>query len=390
MKQLEKRLATVCRILWTGGVALVAIEQQKALLSIGHEPDLFFLRDAGSLYEIPERTRILHREKEGKSILRKILINITKKFAGHRGEGATVDLDYIFEARKILRDYDQIIFHDQWSAVLGLYYRIRGVKYAIQLHEFFRLPPGMKKLSLPALLAWFYDVVSIMLAPAVITTSQYNYNIVCKFNKNTFLIRIGFPKPTLSEFNKGKFTATRKVVLSLTLWDKGRNANFYADLAKMFPECDFIVAGSWTIKEEMFAFMEKNKGIRNLNVTGRIDEREKTRLLLTSHFYIRFGYNERGPGMGALEAMSYGLIPFANEGIGLSELIDNRTNGFLITEPLLDETVCALKYALKLSPKVLEEMAARNLDLCNIYSWENNAKMLMGVFDKISNSNTLQ
>ena len=94
--------------------------------------------------------------------------------------------------------------------------------------------------------------------------------------------------------------------------------------------------------------------------------------------------------MGALEAMSYGMIPFANEGIGLSELIDDRVNGFLITEPLLDMTVSAIKYALNLSPKILEEMAARNLVLCNKYSWENNAKSLMEVFDKISNRKSLQ
>ena len=380
----------VCRILWTGGVAQVAIEQQKSLLRNGNESDLFFLRDAGSLYKLPKQTHILHGQNDNNGALRKLLTNVTKKFAGHRGEGATVDLDYIFYSRKIFRDYDQIIFHDQWSAVLGLYYRIKGVRYAIQLHEFFRLPPGMKKTSIFAIFAWFYDFISIIIAPAIITISEYNYNIVKKFNRNTFLIRNGFPKPILSEFNSGKFITKRKVVLSLALWDRGRNANFYADLAKLLPECDFIVAGSWTIKEEMFSFIERNKDITNLKVTGRIDEEEKRRLLSTSHFYIRFGNNERGPGMGALEAMSYGMIPFANEGIGLSELIDDRVNGFLITEPLLDMTVSAIKYALNLSPKILEEMAARNLVLCNKYSWENNAKSLMEVFDKISNRKSLQ
>lgn len=390
MKQPEKHLAMVCRILWTGGVAQVAIEQQKSLLRNGNESDLFFLRDAGSLYKLPKQTHILHGQNDNNGALRKLLTNVTKKFAGHRGEGATVDLDYIIDSRKILREYDQIIFHDQWSAFLGVYYRIRGVKYAIQLHEFFRLPPGMKKTSIFAIFAWFYDFISIIIAPAIITISEYNYNIVKKFNRNTFLIRNGFPKPILSEFNSGKFITKRKVVLSLALWDRGRNANFYADLAKLLPECDFIVAGSWTIKEEMFSFIERNKDITNLKVTGRIDEEEKRRLLSTSHFYIRFGNNERGPGMGALEAMSYGMIPFANEGIGLSELIDDRVNGFLITEPLLDMTVSAIKYALNLSPKILEEMAARNLVLCNKYSWENNAKSLMEVFDKISNRKSLQ
>ena len=240
----------------------------------------------------------------------------------------------------------------------------------------------MKKHSFLALMAWFYDVASIMMAPAIITTSEYNYNIAKRFNKNTYLVRIGFPPPKLDRFKVGKFEPGRKTVLSLTLWDKGRRPSFYVELANRLPEYDFVLAGSWTIEDEMHLFIEENRNVKNLRITGRIDDSEKIRLLTNSHFYIRFGYNERGPGMGALEAMSYGLIPFANQGIGLSELITDRVNGFLITESLLEETVSAFKYVLTLSQDVLEEMSLRNLELCNTYSWENNAQGLMEVFEK--------
>ena len=311
----------VCRILWTGGVALVAIEQQKALLLNGYKSDLFFLRDAGSLYEIPERTTILYKQENSETKMKQVFSALTKKFAGHRGGGATVDVDYIVNSRKVLIKYDRIIFQDQWSAILGLYYRIRGIKYVVELHEFFRPPPRMNKYSIFAILAWAYDLITIIIAPGVVTISEYNYNIVKKFNKNTFLIRNGFPHPLLEEFNDKKFNDSRKVVLSLSLWDKGRKPFFYAQLAEALPDFDFIVAGTWTIYEEMVDFINLTKSIKNLRVTGSIDEKEKTILLSSSHFYIRLGYSEHGPGMGALEAMSHGLIPFANKGIGLSELI---------------------------------------------------------------------
>lgn len=383
LKKDDKSIAMVCRILWTGGVSLVAIEQQKALLLKGCKTDLYFLRNAGSVYEIPDRTKILHEDGEPKGVSRRILARLTKKFAGHRGEGATVDLDYIFASRKILKNYNQIIFHDQWSALLGVYYRIRGIKYVVQLHEFFRPPPSMNKHSLFAILAWIYDVMTILLAPAVVTTSEYNYSIVKKIKKNTFLVRIGFPKPVQNSVNEDRYQRKRRTVLSLTLWDRGRDPYFYADLAKSLPELDFIIAGSWTIQDEMLDFAEKTKRIKNIIVTGRIDEVEKARLLSSSHFYMRFGYNERGPGMGALEAMSYGLIPFANNGIGLSELIQDRRNGFLITAPLLENTISALRYANNLNSRQLKEMGEKNLDLCSLISWEANVKNLMDIFTEI-------
>lgn len=382
--QEKKRLAMVCRILWTGGVALVAIEQQKALLLEGYNSDLFFLRDANSLYETPGRTQILNKQNQYNGLTRRILSTLTKKFAGHRGGEATVDLDYIFDSRKILKNYDEILFHDQWSALMGFYYRIKGIKYVVQLHEFFRPPPGMKKYSIFAVMAWIYDIFTIILAPAVVTTSEYNYNIVKKFKRDTFLVRIGFPKPVLVErSNNKKFFDQRKVVLSLTLWDKGRHPDFYADLAIALPELDFVVAGTWTIKDEMKSFIEKTRVIKNLKVTGSVDEKEKLELISSAHFYIRLGYNERGPGMGALESMSYGLIPFANKGIGLSELIQDKVNGFLVAEPLLENTITAFKFANNLSPNQLEIMAKRNIDLCNTFSWENNVKDLLKIFAKL-------
>jgi glycosyltransferase involved in cell wall biosynthesis len=383
MRKPKRSIAIVCRILWTGGVSLVAIEQQRQFLLEGADSTLIFLRDAGSVYKLPEKTIILHGRERTERIAGRFLWNVTKKFAGHRGNGATVDLDYILGASKELYKFDRIIFQDQWSAIPGVFLRMRGIPYILLFHEFFRVPPGMNRRSVLAILAWVYDLFSILIAPAVVSTSEFNYNLVNKFKKNAYLVRIGFPNPNRNEFRASKFSDSRKAVLSISLWDKGRNPYFYAQLAERLPFLNFILAGTWTIKEEEINFRETYKHLSNLFVTGSISDEEKTSFLINSHFYLRIGYDERGPGMGGLEAMSYGVVPFTNKGLGLSEIIQDGINGFIIEEPLLEKAIEALKFAGSMCPEPLIAIAERNFDLCETYSWKKNVAELGKIFQII-------
>ena len=123
----KERVAIIVRILWTGGVSRVAILQQQALRKLGIQSDLIFIRDAGSAYILPEGTMILNKRESNNRRSSKLFAAITKKFAGHRGNEATVDVDLLFSALPMLRNYDALVFHDQWSALFGPLLRIMGI-----------------------------------------------------------------------------------------------------------------------------------------------------------------------------------------------------------------------------------------------------------------------
>ena len=379
----KERVAIIVRILWTGGVSRVAILQQQALRKLGIQSDLIFIRDAGSAYSLPEGTIVMNKRESDNRQSSKLFAAITKKFAGHRGNEATVDVDLLFSALPTLRNYDAFVFHDQWSALFGPLLRIMGIPYILILHEFFRPPPTSKKLSVLSLFAWVYDVFSILMAPSVMTTSQYNYELARRLKAGVFLNRIGAPTPISPEDLDQKFNNTRKQVLSLSLWDKGRKPEFYASLASILPDIDFTLAGSWTVDEEYRKFKEEHRSIRNLVVTGRISEEQRELLFQGADFYIRIGYNERGPGMGGLEAMSKGLIPITNKSLGLSEILADGVNGFILEEPLLETAINVLTMLSDMSREELIEIAKNTLKLCAENSWEQNAKSIVTAFKNI-------
>ncbi|MHB8397095.1 MAG: glycosyltransferase [Thermoplasmataceae archaeon] len=386
MPEARKSIGMLCRVLRTGGVSSVALQEQNQFIENGVDSTLYFLRDTGCDINDVKRVIVLNATNHSRRLVGALLWKVTQKFAGHRGQAATVDLDYILKSYEVLKNHDRVVFHDQWSALVGLFLRIKGIPYILLLHEFFRPPPGMKRGNPLAILAWLYDLFSIKIAPAVATTSQFNYRIIKKFQKRTYLVRIGMPIPKRNLLDTSKFMAQRKKVLSITLWDKGRYPEFYTQLAQRLPHLDFVIAGSWTVSDEEIEFKKKYGNIINLTVTGKIDEFEKERLLLGSHFYIRLGYNERGPGMGGLEAMSYGLIPIANDSLGLSEILVDGSNGFVINEPLLENSVRILDYLNSMSSEQLLAISQKNFDICDSYSWRENALSLERIFGDIDHN----
>ncbi len=380
----KKSLVMVVRVLWNGGVARVAIEEQKKFLEMGIKSTLYFLKDVGSSYILPQNTIVLNAHSDRSNILGKIFTSLTGLFAGHRGKGATVDVDYIFSIVPNLITNNYILFHDQWSALSGIVLKVFGKRYGILFHEFFRRPPGMSFKSPLNILALFYDLMSIKLASYVIVTSEYNYKIVHKFNKHTILARIGFPTPIPLTAIENKFINKKKRIISISMWEKGRKPDFYADLAKALPNMDFILAGSWAIAEEESEFRAKYSSLANLQITGKISEEQRSDLLRKSHFYIRLGYNERGPGMGGLEAMSYGVIPIANRQLGINEIIESSRTGFIIDEPFLNSAVSILNDLNSRDPDELKEISKNCLYICEKYSWKDNAEKIWSTIQKYS------
>lgn len=386
MQITQSKIGIYCRVLWTGGVARVAIREQEVLASSGVKSELIFVRNSGSVYSIPKDVKLLNSESTNNgqvNSFRKVLWSITKLFAGHRGESATVDVDYILQSIPLLLSYDVVLFHDQWAAIPGLILRLKGKKYILFLHEFFRPPPDMSKYSPLKIMAWLYDIFSLILAPEVVTISSYNYNIIKKFKRNVHLIRNGCPTPITENEIKKKYETEQLKVIALSLWEKGRHPDFYAKLAIAMPSTKFTIAGSWVSYKEQNEYMKKFAHVSNLSVSGKISEQEKDKLLNESHIYVRIGYNERGPGMGGLEAMSKGCIPLANTGLGLSEIIKNDHDGFVIKEPVFENTIKVVTMIKNLPRDKIITIALNSIENCKNLSWENHTKSILKIIENL-------
>ena len=61
------------------------------------------------------------------------------------------------------------------------------------------------------------------------------------------------------------------------------------------------MAGHWARKDTMDEFISKYG--KYVEVTSKISEKELNELYSKASVLVRFGFNERGPGMGVLEAM---------------------------------------------------------------------------------------
>ncbi|MGH9917587.1 MAG: glycosyltransferase family 4 protein [Nitrososphaerales archaeon] len=370
------RVAVVCRLLWNGGVQRVAIEQTRALRDIGLDCDLVFLRRVeNSTYLLPDGTRILSLSDSTRGEANAILRSVTGLYAGHRGQEATVDLDLIFRARRAIRAYDIVIYNDQYAALAGVWNRLTaGQPYVLMFHEFF--PRVSKRLSRKLLypLASLLDATSILLAPGVVTTSTKIYARLSRIVPGrVFLARLASPAPRAVARD---LQTTRKRVLSVTVWDRGRHPELIIEVAKLLPEFEFTIAGFWA--EEAFrAEVEKSASmLPNVLVTGTIPEDQLKGLYESNLIFMRFGYGESGPGMGGLEALSFGCIVIANEGLGIAEVIRDGVDGFIASDLSPGTIATLLRRIDAMDDATLGVHSEHALKLAGQLSWHEHGRVL--------------
>lgn len=364
------KVLNVCRVLWTGGVQRVSIEQTLALRDLGQTCDLVFLRATNSVrYVLPEGTRIvLDQKKNGERQSNPLFRLLTSVFAGHRGEAATVDLDLIWDLRKEIIRYDVAVFNDQYAALIGAYLRLtKGQPYVMMFHEFYpRVSRSLsRRLFFPV--ADLIDFFSILMSPAIVTTSEKSLRRLEQIVPGrTTLARIGCPPfdPTSIDVERDPNS-----VVALTVWDEGRHPEFYLDLARSAPAFRFTLMGQWTDSTYHARIKQAASDLPNVEITGPVTETEKNARLRSVLIFASFGYNEAGPGMGGLEAMANGAIVLANRGIGLSEIIIDGVNGFVVDPFDVDHVRDKLSMIHSLGKEKQSQILLAALKTCQKYSW---------------------
>lgn len=370
------RVLFLCRVLWNGGVQRVAIAEVEGLRRLGQPADLMFLRRVEDVaYSLPAGALFWDGPPTPAAVAAFERV-ITRWFAPHRGEEATVDLFRLWASRKRLSEYAAVVYNDQYAGLIGIWNRLtRRQPYVQLLHEFYpRVPRGvLARLTAP--FAELLDVVSILMAPSIVTISTAVKDRLDRVVPGrTQLARNGV---TVDNPPIVPSAENRRRVFSITVWDRGRRPEAYVEIARRLPEFSFTMAGIWADPAHLKEFRSLASGVSNLTITGSISEEERRRLQREALFYLRLGFNESGPGVGGLEALGSGAILICNRGLGISEIITDGVNGFVLATPDPAEAASLLRSLDAQTLPELTRIAKAGGQLATTYSWEAHCRTVL-------------
>jgi glycosyltransferase involved in cell wall biosynthesis len=338
------------RLLWTSGVPRTAIEEAR---HTGWK--LFAYRDAGAAYGLEGIDYTVLRRRGESGLLTPLFAYVTSQYASNRGRDATVDLDLIIKAARIIKGFT--LFHDQFAGITGyLRKALYGEEYAVYIHETSLRSWGIKS---------FFPKESerrvLSGARVIITNTHWNKRTLWEHG---YAAEVVYPGVYVASSVGGK---RERIVLSVSTWDAWRRPWVYGEMARRI-RGKLIMAGSWAVQEEMLEF--KKRYGDSVLVTGRITDEELWGLYSRASAFVRFGYDERGPGMGVLEALAHGVPVVVNDGLGSKELVRQGENGYVVKdwEEAADRINALLDDPYGMSREALE--TAKSL------SWENHARRL--------------
>ena len=273
-----------------------------------------------------EEVAYLRRARES-SRWTPLLTRATLIFNPDRGSDATVDLDLILRAAGQLTG--PVLYHDQFAGLTGLLRRWRsGEEYAVYVHETaLGDQRGVMDLTLRiprlAMLLRSYDREIVRSARTVLTNSQRNQRIL---QDSAADVRVIYPGCDPLE----RLPAERqRYALAVAVWERTKRPEVYAELARR-SGVKIVMAGMWGRPEELESFRRRYGEV--VQATGKVPEPELDRLSRSASLYVRFGFGERGPGQGGIQALAYGLPVMTNSTLAVSEIIESGTDGYVVAD----------------------------------------------------------
>ena len=371
------RICIIVRILWPGGVQRIAFAEAEGLKNLGNEVDLIFIRSTKKyIYDSNVNYNVIYGDKISNRLLGRIFKKITLHYLPQRGEDSSVDIDLIYKTEhSIKKKYDIIYYFDEFSAFFQKHNKKKfGNKSVVLIHEV----AAQDKSKLLRFVQWF----SMKNADIVLTNSEENLIYLKELRiNNSFKIYPGLvPHADLPSFENKE-----DIALSVTMWDYGRKPEVLLEIARFMKYGKMLIVGSWTdnkYMEKIRESIEKSKLMDKITVTGPINENDLINLYKRAKVSIRFGFDEKGPGMGSLESISWGLPIIINQGIGIKEVIKDGINGYIVNEKY-PQQIANLICDLFKDQNKWSFISNQNLILQNELSWDKHCQKLNSVFKQL-------
>lgn len=355
---MESNIIIATRLMWPGGVFRTALEEARYM-----DSELLILRKAfhPTPYDMDGvNLNILRMQNSNSNILTHIFSLITLFYDKERGSDATIDVDLILKLSS-MQDIKnkRVLYFDQFIALAGYINYIRyGESYNVFLHE----TVLGRKYNLKTVPLAIYDKLILRHAKIVITNSKWNQKILENYGIKSHVVYLGCEH--VNEPNLKR----KPIVIAVSMWDRFRKPELYAEMA-MELNAEMWICGSWAREDYKNEFIKKYGNI--VRITDSITDDSLNNLYDEASFYIRFGFDERGPGLGGIEALGHGLPVITNNGLGISELIDDSVNGFIVKD--IHEAAEKINYMLLNRERYLDMIKNAWMKGTEL-SWENHAR----------------
>lgn len=358
-----------------GGVQKSAIQEAIELKNLGHKVTIFVLVKMQYQYQYEDLSRglkVVYLSDYNPPFFRKPIfipyfaflthLHLLNPFFAYRykflegldfiiSHGTTTCITAAAIGRKLKIPYVAFI----WDPMLFILDKVYGSK-SIR-HLFFLIKP----------LLYRYERSFLLSAAIVATSSKVHQEFIKKAYQIDPVIIYPACDPTLRPIKKAG-----NYILSYTRWELAKNPQLILWLAKKLPNYKFLLAGTWTNKNEEYSFREmikKNKLTDRVVLELVVDRLSLAKIAGKSIVWLH--PNFEAFGIAGLEMASLGLPIIIPRGSGVTELFQHSIHGFF-PENDKKEFLKYLTLLLK-NPNKTIKMGEKASKIAQTYTWQRHA-----------------
>lgn len=159
-------------------------------------------------------------------------------------------------------------------------------------------------------------------------------------------------------------------------------------IVKKIPNLRFLIIGDGPEKEKLMALCKELEIENNVIFTGFVHGQSLVEALSAGDAFVTASKSENMP-LAVLEAMSVGLPIITVSSLGMTEIVEDNGNGFLLEHGRSDETAERIAEAvlrLFTDDKLRKKLSMRSLELSKKYSEKKINTRLVEIYQKVINS----
>lgn len=368
------KIAVIVDQLVAGGVQKAAIEEAYYLNKLGFKTKILSLSKHGYEKDIfVKKVEYEFLENRFHKFLR-----VDFKFPIFHFFSSIHLISPIIAPHKIKKgEFDLVIAHNAISGLTALTInKISHIPYFLTVHDpaIFIMDKIYKKTFLGILFPIIIPIIKTIEkkvfknAKIVFTDSNvYKKFLLEKYQIKSQTLYLGI-EPQENPVSLGRD------FISLSRWDLAKNPKLILDIAENFKNRRFIIAGKWTNEQELNKFTLQ---IKNRKLTKQIvfinNANNKKGLFENKLAFIHPHFEAFG--LGALEAASYGLPVIIPEKSGVTEILQNKTEGLYPHKATENQFIKSIELLIQ-NPQVAEKIGRDLFLKTHNYTWENHANQL--------------
>ena len=153
----------------------------------------------------------------------------------------------------------------------------------------------------------------------------------------------------------------------------------FAALKKLYSQATLTIIGDGPLKEELENLCKKLGVVESVKFLGHLTNSQVLKEMSRHQFFIMPSVNE-GFGIVYMEAMASGCLTIGTEKEGISDVIHDHDNGFLVEADAPNQIVEAMVWCLN-HQEAADEIANRGRQTVCRLTWKNNSINYIGLFE---------